>query len=712
MKKFILATVILVLGIFALNYAVYYGGFYIDFNPNKPITAISKSDSEKIYIKEKEGEYKEILIKGVEVSSSIPGHYGTDYAIDKETWIRWFSEIQEMGSNTIRVNTIYNDIFYNAFYEYNINREEHLYLLQGIQVSDYANNSEKDAYSREFYDTLKEDSLDIIDIIHGKKSIITNKIKGSGNYRKDISPWVLGYIVGNEWNPGTVAYTNNRGLYSKTYEGKYFSTKESATAFEAMLAKVVDYMVSYESKKYKTQRLISFINDPQNDPFVYDEFYAKQLSKYNVIDAENIITTDELQSGFFASYRLYEFCPRFSDYFSKEEKENLRNILPNLNKELFYDGYTQLLANYHSMPVVITEYGFSSSRGTDDIDGPLTEKEQGKSLASTYNDIVSSGCNGAVISTWQDVWQRRTWNTSYSVNVKETYRWHDIQSSGTGYGLLSFDTGEKKSTCYVDGDLSEWEEKDEILNSGGINLSAKYDESFLYLLIEKEGISEETKLYIPIDITPKSGSTVMEDSNLNFELGTDFLISINGRNDSKIMVQRRYEALRENYLMQTNNEDPFILFPAKDSLEFVPINMICKNDNLISEDMTDEEIINIKLFKTYETGELVYGNGNPNSKDYNSLGDFCYGEDFVEIRIPWQLLNYYNPADMEVHDDYYENYGVEGISITEIYIGAYELGYEGIIPMEAIKLKGWRDKISYHERLKESYFILKESWGR
>lgn len=712
MKKFILTTVILVIVMFALNYAVYYSGFYIDFNPNKPIAVVSKNQDKIIYIKDKYGEYDELLIKGVELSSSIPGNYETDYAVDKETWIRWFSQIQEMGANTININTIYNDIFYNAFYEYNINRDEPLYLLQGIQVSDYANNSEKDAYSKEFYDTLIEDSLAVVDIIHGRKNIITNKMKGSGSYRKDISSWVLGYVIGNEWNSGTVAYTNNRGLYSETYEGKYFSTKDNSTVFEAMLAKIMDYMISYESKKYKTQRLISFINDPQNDPFVYDEFYVKQLSKYNQIDAENIIAKNELQSGFFASYRLYEFCPEFSEYFSEEQKAKLTNILPNLNKELFYEGYTQLLANYHSMPVVITGYGFSSSRGTDDIDGPLTEEEQGMSLASTYKDIVNSGCSGAVISTWQDVWQRRTWNTSYSVNVKETYRWHDIQSNGTGYGLLSFDTGEKESSAYIDGNRSEWEEKDKILSSEGITLSTKYDESFLYLLIEKEGMSEETNLYIPIDTTPKSGSTISEKPKLKFELEADFLLNIKGKNDSRLMVQARYEALRENYLMQTKREDPFISFPAKDSSEFVNINMIVQNQNLVSEDMTYEEVADMKLFDTYETGKLVYGNGNPNSNDYNSISDFCYGEGFVEIRIPWQLLNYYNPADMEAHDDYYENYGVEGISITEIYIGVCELGYEGTVPMEAMKLNGWRDKVSYHERLKESYFILKESWGR
>src|SRR5690606_37957720 len=104
------------------------------------------------------------------------------------------------------------------------------------------------------------------------------------------------------------------------------------------------------------------------------------------------------------------------------------------DNKLYYDGYTQLLSNYHSMPVVISGYGYSSSRGTESIEGPITEEEQGEALAATYKDIIVSGCSGAFISTWQDTWERRTWNTSYSVDVNQTFRWRDVQTDGQGYG--------------------------------------------------------------------------------------------------------------------------------------------------------------------------------------------------------------------------------------------------------------------------------------
>lgn len=51
------------------------------------------------------------------------------------------------------------------------------------------------------------------------------------------------------------------------------------------------------------------------------------------------------------------------------------------------------------------------------------------------------------------------------------------------------------------------------------------------------------------------------------------------------------------------------------------------------------------------------------------MADFCYAESGVEIRLPWQLLNFSNPSEMMIHDDYYEHYGVEYIHIDEMYVG-------------------------------------------
>ena len=44
---------------------------------------------------------------------------------------------------------------------------------------------------------------------------------------------------------------------------------------------------------------------------------------------------------------------------------------------------------------------------------------------------------------------------------------------------------------------------------------------------------------------------------------------------------------------------------------------------------------------------MTFGNGNPYDADYNSVSDFYINGDEVEIRLPWQLLNFSNPAQQQ-----------------------------------------------------------------
>lgn len=110
MKKFIIAACIVVLLIFAWNFSYYNLGIYIDLHPDAPVTAFMTTDEDTIYM-EKDGKTVPFEIRGVNMGVGLPGEWATDYAIDKETYLRWFAWIQEMGANTIRVYTILHDDF-------------------------------------------------------------------------------------------------------------------------------------------------------------------------------------------------------------------------------------------------------------------------------------------------------------------------------------------------------------------------------------------------------------------------------------------------------------------------------------------------------------------------------------------------------------------------------------------------------------------------
>ncbi len=719
MKKFIIIVSAIILVLLAFDWIYFYEGVYLDFGKEKPLHYFTKVEGEKIFVKDKDA-FEEFEIRGVNLGSGLPGEWATSFAIDEETYLRWFGYIQEMGANTIRVYTIQNDTFYNAFYKYNKDNKNPLYMLHGVWVNDYVLNSHRDAYDEDFYDTFSEHSKVMVDVIHGNRKLNLGRVAsaGHGTYKKDVSPWVIGYILGVEWDDSTVAYTDDlyRGKegYS-SYKGEYMYTSSDATPFETMLTMVGDKTIEYETRRYGEQRMIAFSNWPTTDPFEYPKIIKDFFMKCARVDTEHIRTTESFRPGQFASYHVYPYYPYYLSFandwsvFGIEPKETFRNEDGKVNA---YRAYLTMLNNHHSMPVVVSEFGVSTGRGMAQVDkdtgrnqGNTSEQAQGQALIDCWEDIKATGCNGGCVFTWQDEWFKRTWNTMHAVNLTRTAYWSDYQTNEQYFGLLSFDPGDEKSVSYVDGDVGEWTE-DDIIRKGDIELSVKYDEKFMYFLVKKDGLDiEKDRLYIPLDITPKTGSNYCKNYDVKFDRDADFVIVIDGKDNSRILVQERYDAMRSTYSKDIYDFDTYLKgnIPDKNSSEFVTVDLILRTAIALSPE-TKETVA-----ESYETGKLLYGNANPESKDFNSLADFMANGDYIEIKLPWQLMNFADPSKMLVHDDYYDgNYGIEYIKIDKMHAGVGT--GDDRISLGEIELRGWGNKVTYHERLKKSYYIMQDLW--
>lgn len=287
MKRFILASLAVVLLLAGIGYLVYYRGIYVDFKPEVSVTAHFRTQGKEIQYLDGDT-WKPMEIRGVDLSSNIPGEAMLDFVPAYEDYSRWLEQIGEMGANTIRVHTVMDDDFYEAFYDYNTTKEKPLYLLQGLSVPDRANYGAGDIYQEEFVDLLLENATKAVDVIHGNRAIELGNFTGTGWYQWDVSPWTLGYLLGHEWDSGIIAYTNHSTLGETSYQGTYFYTKPEASRFETAMAKLMDRVTAYESDKYKEQRLISFVNSPWDDPFVYDTLYNARFDTYNQVDMEHI----------------------------------------------------------------------------------------------------------------------------------------------------------------------------------------------------------------------------------------------------------------------------------------------------------------------------------------------------------------------------------------------------------------------------------------
>ena len=84
----------------------------------------------------------------------------------------------------------------------------------------------------------------MVDVIHGNAVIAEQAGEASGTYTVDVSRWLVGWIIGIEWDPNLVLTTNQQHMDKKDYDGEYLYT-QTATPFEAFLCRAGEAMIAY-----------------------------------------------------------------------------------------------------------------------------------------------------------------------------------------------------------------------------------------------------------------------------------------------------------------------------------------------------------------------------------------------------------------------------------------------------------------------------------
>jgi hypothetical protein len=435
---------------------------------------------------------------------------------------------------------------------------------------------------------------------------------------------------------------------------------------------------------------------------------------------------DTVDVGMFASYHVYPYYP---DFLNLEEK--YINYIDHRGERNNYAGYLKDLHEAHDLPVLIAEFGVPASRGLTHLNlfgwnqGFLSENQQGDILVHLFEDIVHEGMLGGLIFSWHDEWFKRTWNTMDYDNPERRPFWSNAQTNEQQFGLLSFDRLQVKP----DGKSDDWEGvKPLYLNKMQRYIKkvyATHDERYLYLRLDFDSslsgkLFEQYTPKILFDVHPGQGKTYIDELalSINGAAGADFKLDFTGHQEAELLVDSYYDAYYYQYAYQLNmiNHDP--LLSSQKSSIFQPMRLSLSRENVRPD--TGE----VLPFTAYETGKLRHGNGNPESKSYDSLSDFYYDQQngLLEIRLPWQLLNVKDPSQHEIYDDLYEkglkgSLFIDGIRIAVVLtdsdhqiIEAYPHYADGQLNGDEIALYTWEkwDLPLYQERLKQSYWILKE----
>lgn len=706
MKKFILFSIIIIISAYFSYENLFLFRNNVSVYSEDGIAYISKVDSQSFYIYQY-GKWSKSFVKGVNIGAAKPGAFPGELAITKAEYLRWFKEISAMNADAIRVYTILKPDFYDALYEYNKSALKPLYIFQGVWVNEDDIAELMDAHNPKIKDAFKEDIKTLIDIIHGNARLEPQKGHADGVYTKDVSPYVMGWILGIEWDPNFVKNTNEAHPDIDSYDGKYLYT-EHASPFEAFLAETGNYTIEYETEKYKMQRAVSFTNWVTTDTLRHPNEPLEKEDRAEV-NTEHIKEKVSFKPGLFASYHIYPYYPDFMNYqhdYAEYKDEN--------GKVDTYRAYLKDLIKEHTVPVLVAEFGIPASRGMTHKNihmgynqGNVDEKSQGEMNAAMLKDIYDEGYAGGLVFTWQDEWFKRTWNTmDLDMPDRRSY-WSNAQTNEQEFGLLAFDPGKGSSICYVDGEISDWKKDTPLINTDNMKLYVKSDEKYLYIMGDiKEFDFEKDKLLLPIDITPNSGSLKYNAYNVDLRRPTDMIIVLDKKSGSRVVVDSYYDVFYHTYAKQLKMIEENAEYEKNNSGIFNPIYLCLNRPLYLPEDKKTLPL------EKYETGIMLEGDGNPSHKDFNSLADYAIKGDKIEVRIPWQLLNVMDPSTKMIIGDLYTNNEITPLKIQGLYVGGILVRDEAVTINSNMGYYTWKewDTPTYHERLKPSYYILKNAF--
>ena len=258
---------------------------------------IFRTNQKKIEILQ-DGSWTDFEIKGVNMGTGYPGVFPNEFGISEETYARWFNLIGEMNANTIRVYKIQSPWFYKAFAQYNETHENKIYLVQGVDFGEDLMFSEENLLNPKQKNKVFQETKKTVDVLHGENITLDTDTGKMCYYSNDVSDYVLGYVLGVEWDEMFVDYVCRFNEGIAPYQGAYISSRQEANAVEIFFSQWGDYLLKYEDETYGTQKLLSFANWPETDPLVNE--VSPKLSVASAtenteafIDLENLQLSDK-----------------------------------------------------------------------------------------------------------------------------------------------------------------------------------------------------------------------------------------------------------------------------------------------------------------------------------------------------------------------------------------------------------------------------------
>ena len=597
--------------------------------------------------------WSDLMIKGVNVGTSLPGRWYTQFPADRELYRGWLEDIAAMNANTVRLYTLLDPAFYNVLAEYNSEPgNETIWLIQEIWPHD-------DVPDLNFYD---DDYLEayvveielVIDALHGNADIPNRPYRAYGNYSVDISPYLLAVLIGRELEPEEVEATDRANPEREGHEGVYvIAAPGESSPTETWLAEMCDHTMSYSQAAYGWQYPVGFVSWPTLDPLDHKTEYEEDGTPgYNVRETvdPNVFTAGPANhSGFFGAYHIY---PNYPDFMNNEpafaEYEDEEGVFR-------YKGYLNQFMEIHPpYPALVAEFGISTSLNTSHLSpdglhhGGLNETDQGEMTVRMMRTIVDEGYAGGVIFEWTDEWAKKTWNTEpFMVPWERQVLWQNAMCPEQNYGLVAVEPAARSdeqlyTTWFSSNNQESFAALEEKPESFGKIKSIKTgaDEAFLYLLLELD-LGEPAIQYnqpwegIGIAVGIDTGFREAGEFTLPFSglpelpTGVEFLLDLASPEEANLLTVPSYNRGEFNFFPQ----------PTSDG-HFTRIETLVNRERVTADGRVFEALYS-------DESRLEYGSFNPDHTDYNSLAHWNHDPENgrIVVRLPWMLLNVSDPSE-------------------------------------------------------------------
>ena len=636
-----------------------------------------------------EGEYRPIFIRGMNLGVAKPGTLAGELAATDQDYRRWLDMMRQWGINVLRIYTLHYPRFYEALDEHNRTHPDNpIYVLHGIWLDEESSSSD------DLFDMtaqFRAGMHEVVDAVHGNRSIRERRGRAFGEYEIDISQWVLGWIVGREVHPEEVLVTNEANSHIQSFDGEAFRVEEG-DAVEVWWARHLDTLVTYERDFYGVQRPVSVSSWPSLDPLDHPtegSYYSSEdVASFDATRIEPI----DAPAGIFATYHAYPYYPDYivddPDYrqFADDEGPNS------------YMGYLfRLKDHYRDIPLLIGEVGVPSSWGSahwghENMDhGGHDELEQGEVARRLFHTIHDTNCAGGALFAWIDEWWKPTWITDHiDFGLYRRKTWHNVTAAEQNFGLIAFDLGAP--------DFSDF---GPVSATGDIeSVQASADAAFFHVRLNlRRSLTSDDRLIIGYDTYRDDlGESILPDG-VQTQNRNEFALVIDPDEAADLQVTLAYDLFGRFFY--TSDEGQKYRSTATDGgpwrlIRWQNNQPRGSNDGTYWFDPTYHDIGHLRI-RRHDQPET--------SHDAVVL----YPE-HIDIRIPWVLLNVAHPGLHEVvHDDRDDMGRFVETTITEGFALSVTLNEELLVETDRFLWEGWTEAPETTERVKPGAAVFSEA---